>query len=293
MSLPNDDIDRLVTTYREEFNPDVERALERLHGKLSVVHTLHPKPRVSNSSRLRRRWSVAAAVILLLASITAYLLGGDGRTYLRNPDRQLAQFELPDGSSLTLQQGGEVSYDAEDYGQATRTVRLRGQAYFEINADASRPFLVQHNGTELRVTGTAFNLRTQPDLLEVEVSEGSVLLIQGKDRIPVSARECGLAESGRPIVHKAAPNLNHHAWRTGELTFDHTPIAEVLSYFKANWSIECEWATGDPCAYTVSGNYRGGAAGEVLSDIAKLGGLTLKPLDASGKRFTLEGSCTD
>ena len=288
MSLNHNDIDRLVTTYREEFTPDVEQGLHRLRAGLSVVR---PLPTPSTSSR--RFLRIAAAVAVVVACLAAFFLSGDDRTYLSNPDRALATYPLPDGSTITLQQGATASYDPETFNVTQRDLALKGQAYFEVHTDASRPFLVQHGGGELRVTGTAFNLRTDGELMEVEVSEGAVVLEQDGKSLQVAARECGLIAPGQPLIHKPAPNLNHHAWRTGELKFDHTPIGEALAYFYDNWAIRCTWADGSPCDYTVSGNYRGGDAGAVLEDIAKLGGATLRPLDDSGKLYELSGPCTE
>ncbi|CAH1000203.1 hypothetical protein LEM8419_01351 [Neolewinella maritima] len=294
MSLNNDDIDRLVIGYREEFTPDVEQGLHRLRRSLreggTVVRPIQSAPK---STSRRTFLGIAAAVALLVGCLSIFYFNQDNRTYLSNPDRAFAMFDLPDGSQLTLQQGATVSYDADTYNTATRDLTLAGQAYFEVQPDAARPFLVQHAAGVLRVTGTAFNLRTESDLLEVEVSEGAVILEQNGKRMQVAARECGLLAPGQPMVHKPAPNLNHHAWRTGELKFDHTPIDEVLSYFYDNWSIECTWAEGAACDYTVSGKYQSGDAGAVLSDIAKLGGATLTPMDDSGKRYTLSGPCTE
>ena len=290
MSLNDNDIDRLVTTYREDFTPDVEQGLQRLHAGLTVVRPMHTKRASSSRRRLLR---IAAAIAVVVAALAVFFGSGDGRTYLSNPDRAQATFSLPDGSNLTLQRGATVSYDTEDFNVSERNLELTGQAYFEVYADANRPFLVQHAGGELRVTGTAFNLRTDGDLMEVEVSEGAVVLQQDGKSMQVAAKECGLIAPGKPMVHKSAPNLNHHAWRTGELKFDHTPITEALTYFYDNWAIECSWADGIPCDYTVSGNYRGGDAGAVLEDIAKLGGATLRSLDDSGKRFELSGPCTE
>ncbi|WP_420460238.1 FecR family protein [Neolewinella sp.] len=290
MSLNNDDIDRLVTTYREDFTPDVEQGLRRLHAEMTVVRPLPTRSRPTS----RRRWfSIAAAVAVIVACLAVFFLQGDGRTHLSNPDRAQATFTLPDGSSITLQQGASASYDPTTYDVSARDLELSGQAYFEVHPDATRPFLVRHGGGELRVTGTAFNLRTDGALMEVEVSQGAVVLEQDGKSMQVAANECGLIAPGQPMVHKPAPNLNHHAWRTGELKFDHTPIDEALTYFYDNWAIRCTWANDQACHYTVSGNYRGGDAGAVLADIAKLGGATLRALDDTGKHYELSGPCTE
>ncbi|MCP9235370.1 FecR family protein [Lewinella sp. JB7] len=285
MPLDYKDIDRLVSTYREDYTPDVDQGLRQLHRRITPVRRLRPYSR-------RTYLMGAAAALALVVTGLLFLLGPGNQERLINQSNQPLAFDLPDGTRITLQQGSEATYDPDDYNLETRRVELRGQAFFEVHPDRDRPFLVSNGTAELRVTGTAFNLRTEDRTMEVEVSEGSVLLQRDGEAIEVSALECGLARAGQPLKHASSPNLNHHAWRTGALKFDHTPMSEVLEYFYDNWGIECTWAGGKPCNYAVSGNYQGGDAGAVLSDIAKLGGLDLTPQGSDGKHYELSGPCS-
>ena len=287
MSLDRNDIDRLVTAYRGEYTPDVESGLRRLHAQIKPTQQLQ----VSHRSSYRRPLAIAASLLLLLAA-ALYLFRGDGRTYLINEDQTVADFRLPDGSHITLQQGSRVSYDPENFNLADRQLDLTGQGYFEVMHDASRPFIVSNGGSQVRVTGTAFNLRADGQTMEVEVSEGSVAFAAQGRTLPVAAMEYAELTSGGTVEHAAAPNLNHHAWRTGVLTFDQTPINEVLMYFTDNWGIVCDWEDGQGCDYTVSGSFRSQDAAAVLSDIAKLGGLSVRSTDEDGKHFELTGSCS-
>ncbi len=284
MRLDNQDIDRLVTSYREDFTPDVERGLRQLHTRLTPVRQLRPRP--------RSRWYLAvAAVAVLLVAATAFFLAPDSTRHLTNSGTQLAEYTLPDGTRLTLQGGSELTYEPVDYAAEFRRVQLTGQGFFRVKPDASHPFLVSNGHSELRVTGTEFNLRSTDKVMEVEVSQGSVLLLSAGESISVAARECGQAKTGEPLIHSQSPNLNHHAWRTGELKFDHTPIAEVLEYFTDNWGFVCTWADGNACDYVVSGKFHSNDAAAVLADIAKLGHQTLEAVGSDGKHFELSGPC--
>ncbi|THH41554.1 FecR family protein [Neolewinella litorea] len=285
MSLEQNDIDQLVTMYREDFTPDVDRGLRQLHGRL--------KPSAGRIRRLpRRRLLAVAAVALLVIAAAVVLLTRDQQTYLINDSDALAEYQLPDGTSLTLQGGSQVRYDPNTYNLDARRLSLDGQAYFEVVPDQGRPFIVSNGTAALHVTGTAFNLRSRNEEMEVEVSEGSVILQKGTEKLSVAAMECAMAKPGAPMIHQPAPNLNHHAWRTGVLKFNHTPLEEVLSYLSDNWGIKCEWKDGKVCSYTVSGSYRGGDAGSVLMDIAELGGVKVRSTGTDGKHFLLEGSCS-
>ncbi len=288
MSLDQNDIDRLVTDYRGDFSPDVERGLRQLHSRITPVHQLRPRRR--GRGAINRLVGIAAAILLLVAA-ALFVFTGEGRTYLTNQDQQIAEYVLPDGSRVSLQQGSRLSYEPDSYNVSERRLDFHGQGYFEVTHDSSRPFLVTNGSSQVRVTGTAFNVRVEEELLEVEVSEGSVMVNTSDKSLPVSAMEYATVVSGQPLIHHSAPNLNHHAWRTGLLKFDHTPISEVLTYFTDNWGIICEWQDGKVCNYEVSGTFNSRDVAAVLNDIAKLGGLSVRSTHEDGKHFELSGTC--
>lgn len=79
---------------------------------------------------------------------------------------------LPDGSIVELKVGAEISVH---YEAASRRVTLiKGEAYFRVMKDATRPFYVEANGIAVRAVGTAFSVQLQPSAVEIFVKEGAV-----------------------------------------------------------------------------------------------------------------------
>jgi len=237
--------DQHISSYKEGFSPDVEAALGRLHGRIGS-ETKVQEAKVRSISR-RGLLSVAAAV-LLLVSAGFLIFAGDGSTYFENTTNEPMAISLPDGTEVLLQQGAELSYGA-DYNETDRLIDLEGQAYFEVAKNADRPFLVNTSETELRVTGTAFNLRVEGEELEVEVSEGSIELHRKGEVVPVKANQCGLALPGKTSVVKTAKDLNRHAWRTGILRFQSVSLAEVLEIISNNYGFSV--SATDGCDFKV------------------------------------------
>ena len=282
--MSNKDIDKLLSTYREDFTPDVAAGLQRLHSQITPVRQLHARPRA------RRRWlSVAAAALVIIAAGLFFFLP-QNREYLVNDTNSPQLFSLPDGSSVTLQSGSQLSYGG-DFNVEERALTLEGQGYFEVVSDQTRPFIVTNGSSAIRVTGTAFNLRSYDRELEVEVSEGTVILENDGEAIPVAAHQSALALPGEPITQSESPHLNRHAWRTGTLVFENTPMTEVLEYFHDNWGVETTWAGGQACNYPVSGKFPCGDAGAVLKDIAKLGGISARSIADDDKHYEISGDC--
>ncbi len=66
--------------------------------------------------------------------------------------------KLPDGSKVWVNSGSRLSYP-ETFQGNTREVFLEGEAYFDIIRDPSHPFIVHTSGIDVKVLGTAFNVK--------------------------------------------------------------------------------------------------------------------------------------
>ena len=83
---------------------------------------------------------------------------------------------LEDGSSVLLKPGSKISYPASFVSKKYREVYLSGEAFFEVEKDPSKPFLVYANELVTKVIGTSFDIRafdTDQDVT-VKVHTGKV-----------------------------------------------------------------------------------------------------------------------
>lgn len=198
------------------------------------------------------------------------------------------EITLPDGTVAVLQRGSSLSY-SPTFNELDRRIQLYGQAFFEVHQDKDRPFFVANAATELRVTGTAFNLRVEDEELEVEVSEGSVELTKNNEVMAVFANKCGVSKQGKALQLMDAPNLNRHAWRTGKMVFEESALAEVLEAMRTNFGFTVSGA--ENCNYPVSGSFKTDNPVAILESIAMLGGGELEKSGAAEKTFRLTGLC--
>ncbi|MFT7120152.1 MAG: transmembrane sensor [Neolewinella sp.] len=264
MPYKQNEIDQLASTYGDDFDPDVEFALTKLRSRIDVV----PQDAVVRTLA-RRRWMGIAATVLLLVTVSYFGFSGNSGTVFANNTNGTMEVVLPDGTQVILQEGASLAY-ASDFNETERRIDLEGQAFFKVYKDKTRPFLAGNEETQLRVTGTEFNLRIEEGELEVEVSEGSVELKQEGLRLPVKANECGLAKPGKQSVLMAAPHLNRHAWRTGQLYFDSVKISTVLEVLRVNFDLNVQVEGG--CEFPVSGTYSTEKPRSILENIAKING---------------------
>lgn len=281
--LSDKEIDHLAADYGNAYSPDVEAGLAAVRSRMQ-------KPRNEAAVRPlgRRRWFGAAAAVLLLLTAGYFGLLHDPVTVYANNELSPLKVVLPDGSTVVLQQGARLSH-TRDFNDTDRRVSLDGQGFFSIAKDAQRPFLVGNRLTQLRVTGTQFNLRIEGEELEVEVSEGSVELIAEGEKLPVRTKECGLAKRNQPLQLMKAPHLNRHAWRTGKLYFQDADLPEVLEALRTNFGLE---ATAPPaCSFPVSGTFATDDPVAILHNVARLGGVKVEEPDGQTNVYRLAGVC--
>lgn len=185
------------------------------------------------SARPRRRWPVpaAAAACLALAIGSGFAL----KTFApADPNHLVAEVGqvrrqvLADGSAVTLNTGSVLDVR---YGPEGRRVRLvKGEAFFDVVHDPSRPFVVESRAGSARVLGTAFDVRLQGDAARVSVLRGAVRVE------PASGRGVAVLRAGQgALLDGAAPKpavledpAAVDAWLQGRLVVYHRPLSEVV-----------------------------------------------------------------
>lgn len=130
----------------------------------------------------RRKWSVAAAiaVIFIISGSLIILLNqpaAENRYFTVNVDKgEKASIMLPDNSSVELNAATKLKYDMND--TKSRRVFLQGEAFFKVEKDVKRPFIVEMGDLQIEVLGTSFNVHTyeEDDYIQASLVEGSVKL---------------------------------------------------------------------------------------------------------------------
>jgi ferric-dicitrate binding protein FerR (iron transport regulator) len=154
----------------KEFNdpakPDTRQAWDKLHHRLRDENLI-PGQMVASKNRLVSNWVRVAAAILMLLGISAVL-------YLNSkpkPAIGLVQINtvndantlvktLADGSVIYIAQNSLFSFP-EEFQSESRSVELKGEAFFDITPDKNKPFIIETDEVMIQVLGTTFNVKTQ------------------------------------------------------------------------------------------------------------------------------------
>ena len=177
----------------ERFNRHLQRLSDDTVENTPFYHMPEVRPGLTaevRPGRVRKIWTLlgATAVAACLA-IVFFRSGVKGPTstplasgnFVSTKNGSKSKLQLPDGTQVWLNSGSNISYD-NDFGGATRQVRLTGEAFFDVVKDNARPFIIHTTTVDITVLGTAFNVRSYP---EEKVTETS--LIRGAVEVTLKA----------------------------------------------------------------------------------------------------------
>jgi transmembrane sensor len=153
------------------------------HTWQNIEKHISDKPRLSRLVTSRfGRW-VAAASIVIIAGVAIYMfrsangpLPSARLNHVTTQAGSKSRVELPDGTELWLNGNSRITYKVEEFGRSLREVTLIGEAYFDVTANKDVPFIIHANSVNIRVTGTAFNVKAYPSskVFETALVHGSI-----------------------------------------------------------------------------------------------------------------------
>lgn len=194
-----------------EHDPEYEADCERRIWKRVERAIQQKEQRVARG--YWRWYSVASTFLLLVSlSITGYLSTGSPveMNYVAHTGIQnIESIVLPDGTFVQLGAGSRLTYPAKFTGE-TRTVEVDGQAFFDVNPDPDRPFIVKTAKMDVTALGTAFEVFCY----DGEQHQETVLL-HGKVKVDMSLSAAG-KESPQSIILTPDQKLSLNS-RTGEV----------------------------------------------------------------------------
>ncbi|HHP7243024.1 MAG TPA: FecR family protein [Cyclobacteriaceae bacterium] len=215
------------------FEPNTERAWDTVNTKISK----------NNSGRW---WYAAASIILLLGLAIFFIDLSDERKVIELTTSDTAKnFTLPDGSELWLNRNSSVKFF--DNFQQNRKLSLSGEGYFEVTPDEDSPFIITTKGSEVKVIGTKFNLNSFPQNSEVKLSviSGIVQFKNGPLDVLLKNDESIIYDSVRRMIKKQKPDVNTLSWINGKLTFENTPLQEVVIQLSNHFQVKIKIVNED------------------------------------------------
>lgn len=174
------------------------------------------------------------AAIGVLADGASDLARGQIQT-ITTPTGGTYQITLSDGTKVWLNAASSLTYSPGINKQKLRKVSLKGEGYFEVAKDSSRPFIVSCRDQEVRVLGTHFNISSyvEDKSIRTTLLEGS---IQVNDILLKPNEQSILENDMMTVISVDAEKAM--AWKNGKFVFTSEPIESIMKKLARWYNVE-------------------------------------------------------
>jgi transmembrane sensor len=168
LPIPQSDLDKWIADARSAVSGTIPFPEKRVLPS-EAFHRKGPRARPPRTD-LGRRFTIAASLAAVLAIGGVFLHSQIG-LYTAGFGEQRT-LTLADGSVVTLNTESQIKVD---FSEKRRSIELqKGEAFFRVAHDASRPFFVDAKDAIVRAVGTQFNVKIAPQDTVVSVVDGVV-----------------------------------------------------------------------------------------------------------------------
>lgn len=219
-----------------------DEAWERLQARMQGQDSVHLKVKRTPKFSKRRIALIAGAVALLLQAVWFFnrdVKPVDNIPAIVKVDTPIIQTiesslatkitSLADESVITLNKKSSLE-TPEKFITDERRVALKGEAFFSITPDKTKPFIIETQAdVEIRVVGTSFNVKSFEDYTEVIVETGVVELTKGNSIMRLRKNDKARIYSKDSIIKvvKKADDLYKY-YRSKTFDCDNTPLWKVV-----------------------------------------------------------------
>lgn len=192
-----------------------------------------------------------------------------------SPLGSVSEWNLPDGTVIFLNSGSEIKYSVNDK-KTPREVFLTGEAWFEVEKDKKRPFVVHTPFYDVQVTGTRFNVKAykEENKATTTLEEGEVIIRSEKNQ---HLAEGIVLKPGQQLafaVDDENPEIQEvntrwfTAWKDNKLILVNMPLKELIVLLERKYGVEFVVKDENVLNYHCDATFQGETLIELL-DILK------------------------
>lgn len=185
---------------------------------------------------------VAAIVIPIFILVGGYLYYQSTRNNLIEINVAYGENKhlfLPDSSEIWLNAGTTIKYPKEFKGDK-RTIYLNGEAYFSVERNEKKPFIVQTEIVSVKVLGTKFNLKAYSDDEKVTttLTNGKVEVNTNNEFHILKPNEQLTFDRNTYIINIVEVSSNEtDSWLSGQLVFNNSSLKDIVQVLERSFNI--------------------------------------------------------
>lgn len=196
--------------------------------------------------------------------------------------------KLPDGTLVWLNSDSKINYE-NDFSNKKREVWLSGEAFFDVKHDSTRPFIIHTTKINIKVLGTAFNVKSYPNdsYTETSLIRGKIdvnftdrpdehIILRPNEKLIVSKNQQTVQNSGDHKPEKIKISLvsieptakeeplAETAWMNSKLVFNDTPFSEIANVLERRFDIKIIFTSNTSKDYRFTGTFEDEDLEEIL-----------------------------
>jgi ferric-dicitrate binding protein FerR (iron transport regulator) len=214
---------------QESIEVDVDMAFSQVTGRIAYLMPVKSSGQGKMQSSFSNLMKIAATMLILVS-----ICYGGWKAFFSvievNAIAGIVENQLPDGSVMWLKTGATIKYPRRLQG-STRTVTLRGTAYFDIEHIKEKPFEILGVNSFVRVLGTEFEMSTDSMETIVKVTEGLVELASQDREIKLELKvgeSASFNVSERIMSEQKTTAISPGSWATGRMVFQNAFLSDVI-----------------------------------------------------------------
>jgi len=199
-----------------------------------------------NKRKTTYKW-LAAACVVLLSSISGYqtLIEGANTTpeaiVTKTFPADIRLLRLPDGTRVWVNENTELNYP-EKFADNERTVTLKGEAFFEVKRDPSKPFIIKSGAIKTTVLGTSFNINAYAGSAPiVTVRTGKVKVTSKQSTVFLFKGDAAIYNSGQQLIAKQQAKILEPEWKKVLIDIDGYTLDDVIKKLQSDYSFSVRY----------------------------------------------------
>ncbi|WP_114791854.1 FecR family protein [Niabella yanshanensis] len=218
-----------------------ELAWQKLQQQLEENPLVNTKKAKVISLNWRKGWAVAASITAL---VVLFLFINNPRPEQFTAQKEQRTIILKDESKVTLYEEASLMV-AKAFNKKTRTVTLKGNAYFDIAKNAAKPFIIHNNDMDVEVLGTSFTIQQGVGFNTVFVHSGKVKATLADKSVIATANQ-KIVKDNRNNQLRVLPfnNTINEALHTQLIKIKDMRVDSLAQMLEGLYNIELQLAPG-------------------------------------------------
>lgn len=266
---------------KEEWDALPQKGIFPEEVKLRMWNTISSAT-INKRKNIYRR--LIAACALLLISLGGYQLYSEFNSpkipemITQTFPQDIRLLRLSDGTRVWVNENTQIEYP-EKFGSKERIVKLKGEAFFEVARDTTRPFVIHSGNIKTTVLGTSFDVKAYGNIAEVNVRTGKVKVESKQNAVFLERGFAAVFVPRQDIVVKRKIQILEPEWKKALIDVDGLTFEAVIGKLKTDHAFTLQYSQEDLKLLQVQGTLdTRQSISEILQTIAFALEITIKPI---------------